>query len=577
MPEGDDYTGPRMPEPIPFPAGNEMPPTVPSVDSLDTESYRQDLTPVDFPPVPRPKVRPSGIEGFGPGAGIVPRDTVTGLSHGDEVRLLAENNIDLVGRPGKDGGKVGVMRALVVGATLVPSPHYAVHFSAVKLQPHGIDDRIDTVSHAYSEFESNLQRQLVVSSQIGGGIPKIFNMGASYNDVSAMQENEHEVTIHLQSSQFIRKAQIVVNRDHISLDPEFIRKVEEAISARDPAGQLFKILRQYGHFVPTNIYLGGRISLLTTDKQSDRSKFATAKHEFGAAAKGRFTVDAIPLKADGSLGVLDATTITKLLTEHAQSLRMELRGGNEDLASSQPGTLGSKWIASLGPYIDWKTIGYGEESLVPTIELLPNEKPKKLRQRCIEILKTYFLSKLDCRRGDVVGAPHGEPFDSDISKVRRIVEIVINGEGDVNGLQWSYTRYGEGEKITESGKYGKFKSNWQTGKGQKGTPIILKEDEEIIAIEAGIDLQSAGIIKQIAFETNRKRWPGDKGYYGRNRVDHYKTIKAPRVRGLYGSADNLIHSVGLNYLGLASDADSREYLLAMEPYLFPDYDYGVIE
>ena len=129
---------------------------------------------------------------------------------------------------------------------------------------------------------------------------------------------------------------------------------------------------------------------------------------------------------------------------------------------------------------------------------------------------------------------------------------MINGEGDVNGLQWSYTLYGEGEKTTESGRYGKFQSNWQTGRGQKGTPIILKEDEEIIAIEAGIDLQSAGIIKQIAFVTNRKRWPGDKGYYGRNRVDHYKTIKAPRVRGLYGSAENLIYSVGLNYLGLGA-------------------------
>ena len=287
---------------MPSLAGKETPLPEP-LSPLDTEPYRQNLKPVDFPPVQRPSVRRSAIDGFGPGDGTVHRDSVTGLSHGDEVRLLAENNIDLVGRPGKDGGKVGVMRALVVGATLAPSPHYAVHFSAVKLQPHGIDERIDTVSHAYSEFESNLQRQLVVSSQIGGGIPKIFDMGASYNDVSAMQENEREVTIHLQSSQFIRKAQIVVNRDHISLDPEFIRKVEEAISARDPAGKLFQILSQYGHFVPTNIYLGGRISLLTSDKQSDRSKFETAKHEFGAAAKGRFTVDAIPLKADGSLGV----------------------------------------------------------------------------------------------------------------------------------------------------------------------------------------------------------------------------------------------------------------------------------
>ena len=30
-------------------------------------------------------------------------------------------------------------------------------------------------------------------------------------------------------------------------------------------------------------------------------------------------------------------------------------------------------------------------------------------------------------------------------------------------------------------------------------------------------------------------------------------------------------------VALADDAKSREYLLAMEPYLFPDYEYGIIK
>lgn len=546
----------------------------PSDDPLDSETFRQELKPVDFPPPQRPKDRPSAIGGLGPGDGTGHRDTLTGLSHGDEVRLLAENNIDLVARSGKDGSKLGAMRALVVGSTLRPSSYYAVRFREVRLQPHGIDGQLYTVSHSYSEFESNLQRQLVVSTQIGGGIPKIFKLDASYNDASAMQNNEHEVTIHLQSTQFIPKAQVVFKEHDISLDPDFITEVERACSAKRPAEELLKALREWGHFVPTSIYLGGRISLLTQERQTDRWQYDKVTHKFDTAAKARFKVDAVPLGAGADLKVLSETTQTEMLSEQAQSLRMELRGGNEDLGSSKPGTLGKKWVASVGPYLDWKTIGYGEESLVPIIAFLP----KKLKEKTTKILQAYFLSQLDCRKGDVVGGAHGEPFESDISKVRRIVEIVVNAEDDVNGLQWFYEQYDEGKKVAagESGRYGKFKSNWQTGKGQKGTPIILKPDEEIIAIEAGIDLQSAGIIKQIAFVTNRKRWPGDKGYYGRSRVDHYRTIKAPRVRGLFGSADNLIHSVGLNYLGLANDANSREFLLAMEPYLFPDYDYGVI-
>jgi hypothetical protein len=38
----------------------------------------------------------------------------------------------------------------------------------------------------------------------------------------------------------------------------------------------------------------------------------------------------------------------------------------------------------------------------------------------------------------------------------------------------------------------------------------------------------------------------------------------------------LVDGLGLSYLGLADDTVSREFLLAMEPYLFLDRDYGAI-
>ena len=51
------------------------------------------------------------------------------------------------------------------------------------------------------------------------------------------------------------------------------------------------------------------------------------------------------------------------------------------------------------------------------------------------------------------------------------------------------------------------------------------------------------------------------------------TIEGLRVRGLYGYCEDYIHSLGFKYLRLA-DVPHREYLLAMEPYLFPTRDYG---
>ncbi|MGH6853186.1 MAG: hypothetical protein ACREDJ_08350, partial [Methylocella sp.] len=56
----------------------------------------------------------------------------------------------------------------------------------------------------------------------------------------------------------------------------------------------------------------------------------------------------------------------------------------------------------------------------------------------------------------------------------------------------------------------------------------------------------------------------------------FKTIEAPRVRGIIGSSGAYVHRLGLAYAALASNANSREYLLAMEPSLFPEGDYGII-
>jgi hypothetical protein len=45
---------------------------------------------------------------------------------------------------------------------------------------------------------------------------------------------------------------------------------------------------------------------------------------------------------------------------------------------------------------------------------------------------------------------------------------------------------------------------------------------------------------------------------------------------MFGRTGAYVHGLGLSYVGLATGAKSREYLLAMEPYLFPEYDYGII-
>jgi hypothetical protein len=543
--------------------------TLPPITSspLDTKPYTPDLTPVLVIPPPRPTTdHTQGIGGYGPGAGGGRRDVLTELSHEDELRLLADNNIDLR-QTGENG--LGSMRAFVVGNRLEPANQYGVHFPRVKLSTPDVN-RIDRVSFSYSELESNLQRQTIAASSTGFGIPAIFRVDASYRDASAVSTHDKKVTIHFQASQVIPKAQVVFKEDDITLNPEFIAKVETACSQKaSVAENLLNVLRDYGHFVPLSMFLGGRISLHTSTQLSDRSQFEAVKREFKAAADAKFSVEGVPLEAGGGVGVGTQTTTTATSSQQDMSLLMELKGGNESLATSQAGTLGTHWIPSVGPYHEWRTIGFHEHSLVPIVKFLP----PTLKDRCVEILRRYFLSQLDCRRSDVLGNLLGgdKDFAQDIGGVKRITEIQVNHGENFDGLALSQEFYVEGGKTTtvQTGRIGRWR-------GEHTDTIKLKEDEEITSIEGGIDSdRDDGRLRQVAFVTNRRRFP-DTGFYGRFRATHFKTVQVPRVRGMFGRTGAFVHGLGLSYVGLATGAKSREYLLAMEPYLFPEYDYGII-
>ena len=346
---------------------------------------------MDIPPLPRPKDH-TGLPGLGPGEGGGHRDVVTELTQEDEIRLLAKNNIDLRARVVEDKKnekkKVGAMPGFVLGATLLEARHFAVHFSKVTLSTPAVGRR-DSVSLTYTEFKSNLQRQTVVAGSTGIGIPGIFKVDASYRDASAVSTYDKKVKAHFQASQLIPKAHVIFNEDDITLDPQLMTKIENACSGKAGAAEnLLNVLKDYGHFVPLSMLLGGRISLHTSTELSDRSQFEIRKTELKTAADAKFSADGVPVAAGGGVGVGTGTTTTTTLSQQAESLLMEVRGGDPNLASSEPGTLGTKWIASVGPYLEWSIIGFDENSLVPIIEFLRDEE---LKGKCIEILRQYFL------------------------------------------------------------------------------------------------------------------------------------------------------------------------------------------
>lgn len=561
---------------------------------LDTKAYQSELDPLDIPAYEKPRDRTPASGEWSSGSTAGRRDELTSLTLAQEAHLLAINNIYLSTRQlGQAGGEArGAMAAYVVGAELEPARKLAVRFRKIALRPPS-NRGVDSVTYAYDAFESHLQRQFVSNSKTGFGIPMLFRVDASHSYSSASAQHSDKVAIHFARSQTLPKAVATLEFDDIEIDETFVTKVrsicDSAQTPRQKADDLLRELQDYGHFVPLSIILGGRISLQQVTELSDWSTFEATKQTFGVAADARIKVSSAPVDVGGGNNSGIWGTEDQRIIQQAKSMLMELKGGDERLASSNPDVLGMRWVNSVGPYEEWATIGFGPKSLVPIIEFLPAD----LRKACVDILKAFFKQNLDVRNTALAGNISSYPFDprelmqgsgpnrfsGDLAKSAiGIAQIVINAEGNVDGLRIGYSIAMGGNTAPAS-----YAATYGNHRGEQfdQPPITLKPGEKISSIEAWVDPDAdGGTLRRIAFNTNRgARYPDDKGFYGffHKEHDQFKIITAPRVRALRGYSDKLIRSIGLTYLDLAANAPSRQFLLAMEPFLFPTGNFGKLD
>jgi Jacalin-like lectin domain len=558
LPPAGDFSplGP-VPPPVPKPKSPkndprfDLPPK-PKLTRLDVPKY-------EIPKFPDPG---SAGTGFGPSTDIQHRDQILTLR--DQITMLAQNNIAW-----PVDSDLGSMQTYVLDERLRQSGHSPVRFSQLNMTVPQVG-RQDNAGFSYNEFESSLQSSLVVETEFGVGVPPVFSMNVSYSDKSANMTHEGKIIKIFKASQMIEKARVTFIQDLLSLDEWFVRQVMFATSKstmEEKALDLLRVLGLYGQFIALDRVIGGRISLKTTSKAEYRTTFDAVERELKAAAAARFNIDGVRVDAKGSAGAGFATTAASGLKGLETQLKMEMVGGNERYATSEPGTLGTKWVDSVGPYLNWRTFGFSPNTLLPILDLLEDQKDD-----CTRILRWYFLKNLQPAEGEVVGHGDGNKFGPDISKVSRIAKVEVNHDGNVDALKVTYEVF-TGDKndvrtkeVTET--YGSSRSE---GKNESFT---LAPGDEIIRIVAWIAQSNKGELKRLRFETaSGGIFPRPGGFYGKNSGDYLVTIEGLRVRGIYGFTGDYIHSIGFKHLQLAN-VKHREFLLAMEPYLFPKREYG---
>ena len=463
-----------------------------------------------------------------------------------------------------------------LGKTLEPANQFGVLLA--KVFCYGADgDRWDAQSLSYSEFASSLQRQSMTSASTGAGIPAIFKFDGAFTNAVATAESSRSVRVYFQASQVISKARVNIEEEDISLDPTLVGKIRGAVGRKAPE-ELLDVLRDYGQFVATTLILGGRITLHTSTELDNKLTFEAVERTFKTAADARFSVDGIPVEAGGGVGNGTWERANTSTIQQAKSLKMELKGGTEALELSQPGALGTQWVDSVGPFIRWRIIGFGQNSLVPITDFLDQD----LKKACLALLRTYFISKLRVARTGMAGDPNNDiygPDNATLRRVKRISEIVVDHGENVDGIKWIYELYpGPRSDKPETGYAGYENNNgigaWR-GEKDKLATIRLDEDEWVVAIKAGCD-PNGGMMRRLAIRTNKGTYPDD-GFFGRNKsANEVKEIQAPRVIGFHGFKGALVHCMGLCYLRLGDDTHSPDFLEKIAPLLFPKRDYGPI-
>ena len=556
----------------------------------DLEPHEPELEAPILPKFKPTKDKTKNLMGFGGGDPADHRNSVEQLSAGDQIRLLLANNIIPRQPTDPDADAVWEVPAFAIGGgDMEAANNNAVLIGKISFKKPQVR-RTDHAAFSYKLFESHLQSYTVVKTQLEFGIPEIFRATASYSDTSGHSKGEKNIEIFSEASQLIPKAWIVLDEDEIKLDPKFLSKVQNLSgSDEEKTRQLLDLLKVWGHFVPISMLLGGRLTFSTSTTLNDKSEFTTVKREFKAAAKARFSVEGVPIAAAWAMGVGNEETATSKTADQAKSLDMEVKGGDENLLETDPtqgarkkkwkaGNSGKTWVGSLGRYQEWTVIGFYESSLVPIIKFLPQTS----RDLCIRLLREYFVNKLSLQKSGSAGHKHGKDLVEDSGapeshRVKGITDIEVQSGARVDRLKVTYEVY------EDNGKVKSFPTKWVgSDTGRIKEHIKLRHDEELTAIETWTDVsnQKEPLLRRVAFRTSKnRRFPDDSdGFYGDkgSASDVFKTIEAPRIRAIIGSNGAFIHRIGLEYAPLDGDAISREFLLAIEPYLFPKKDYGVL-
>ena len=517
------------PEPKPTPADDPK-------DKPLTKKYQgsdHKLTYLDLPEHRRATDTTDAVIGFGRSTTTQQRDVLSKMTVGDQILLLAENNIHLSAKKTeKHKDPIGSMFGYrMLSHELKASDEAIVRFRGLKMLSENTG-RLENYSYAYRDFASALYKKFAFSGELGGGIPDMFDFSTSISHKTGLAETGESIKLHFQASQIIPKVRVVFKKEDISLDEKFVKKIKEACD-NDNVVELLNVLQRNGEFVPLSITLGGRITISETKDVDSKTTFHAEGNKLGAAAWGKFEYDGVEGEGHAQAGAGSQHERENKLTLQQKNMVMKTIGGDERTATSLTDELGTHWIDSVGPFLNWKIIAFEPKALVPIIEFLDKEYAEK----CRTMLRKHFVAHLGIQKGETAGSRGDGTFERNPTQISRLINVIVNHDGNVDGLKLTYEIYPRPEDLkgVKGYRVGGPGTMWVQDKVGNGrgdrydspVPEFEKEgfspDETITTIKAMVDRTTDpnhAILRQVQFVTNKGRiFPNVDAYYGKNKGD----------------------------------------------------------
>lgn len=216
------------------------------------------------------------------------------------------------------------------------------------------------------------------SFKVGVGVRAGFNYGHQY----MQQKSAHKKRMEVVSSFFLPKIDLSFDALRPCAADDFVDAVTQALkadaAATHPFLRLCKVLKHFGHFVPLNLLIGGRLYSVNTKEITEETEINNALTEYNAKLQVAVETMTTDVGLESKMNKTDSNQAASRAKAENQSLQLTAVGGEGAYVNNT-----AKWVESMAHFSQWGLVKF--DNLIPSLHVLS----PALQQKCSYAILDY--------------------------------------------------------------------------------------------------------------------------------------------------------------------------------------------